>query len=188
MSETTARAENSESSIVKSASELESITRKILVAAGASEENAIRVAQGLVSSNLCGVDTHGLWQLSQYVGRMKKGYLDPTASPRIVSQTSSSALVSGRWTFGHVAAKYATQIAIEKARGNQISVVSIVQCEHIGRLGEYVEMAAAEGLISMIWAEASPNKCRKPFHLAAEKRFCKQIPWPWLFHCREPPQ
>ena len=115
MSETTTRAENSESSIVKSASELESITRKILVAAGASEENAIRVAQGLVSSNLCGVDTHGLWQLSQYVGRMKKGYLDPTASPRIVSQTlGQPPLVSGRWTFGHVAAKYATQIAIEK--------------------------------------------------------------------------
>ena len=30
--------------------------------------------------------------------------------------------------------------------------MSIVQCEHIGRLGQYVEMAAAEGLISMIWA------------------------------------
>jgi LDH2 family malate/lactate/ureidoglycolate dehydrogenase len=40
---------------------------------------------------------------------------------------------------------------LEKAAQQGMAIVSIVQCHHIGRLGEYAEMAAAKGMISMIW-------------------------------------
>ncbi|MAG34799.1 MAG: hypothetical protein CL878_00895 [Dehalococcoidia bacterium] len=43
-------------------------------------------------------------------------------------------------------------MAIVKARTTNIAVVGVVQAHHIGRLGEYVELAAASGMIGMVWA------------------------------------
>ena len=132
----------------------------ILAAAGATETNAHCVAAHLVAANLCGVDTHGVWHVAGYVSAIKSGEIVPDALPEVKVESPTSALVTGHWTFGQVAAKYATEKAIEKALQNSMSVVSLVQSHHIGRLGEYVEMASAKGLVSMIfgggYAEENP--------------------------------
>ena len=60
--------------------------------------------------------------------------------------------MTGNWTFGHVAAKYAMELAISKAKTQNVAVVSMVQLHHIGRLGHYVEMATADNMIGMVWA------------------------------------
>ena len=136
----------------KTPQELRSLVTNIFLAAGATEANARRVAEALVSSHLAGVDPHGVWHLAGYVRDIRDGYLVPTAVPEIVSETPTSALVTGNWTFGFVAAEYAMQLAIEKAREQGVSAVGIVRSGHIGRLGEYTEMAAAQGMVSMVWA------------------------------------
>jgi LDH2 family malate/lactate/ureidoglycolate dehydrogenase len=136
----------------KTPQELHSLVTNILLAVGATEANASRVAEALVSSHLAGVDPHGVWHLAGYVRDIRDGYLVPTAVPEIVSETTATALVTGNWTFGFVAAKYAMELAIQKAGEQGVSVVGIVRCGHIGRLGEYSEMAAAEGMVSMVWA------------------------------------
>ena len=105
-----------------------------------------------MSSNLCGVDTHGVFHLPRYVDEIKRGMLVPTAWPQVVKETATSALITGNWTFGHVVAKRAMEIAIEKASAQGVTVVSLVRLMHIGRLGEYAEMAAAAGMASQIWA------------------------------------
>ena len=136
----------------KTPQELHSLVTNILLAVGATEANASRVAEALVSSHLAGVDPHGVWHLAGYVRDIRDGYLVPTAVPEIVSETTATALVTGNWTFGFVAAKYAMELAIQKTGKQGVSVVGIVRCGHIGRLGEYSEMAAAEGMVSMVWA------------------------------------
>lgn len=143
----------SNSSVVKiAASRLDNLIRQVLVAAGAAERNAARVAEALVSANLCGVDTHGVWHLPGYVKGIQNGEIDPTAWPVILRDNGSTALVSGSWTFGHIGAKFATEVVIEKAQKHDIALVGLVRAHHIGRLGEYVELAAAANLISMFWA------------------------------------
>ena len=136
----------------KTAYELQGLVRRILLAAGADDSNADRVAEGLVLSDLSGVETHGVHQLPSYVNAIKNGEVVPAAKPEVVKNTPSTALVKGNWTFGFVSAKYAMELAIEKARGQSIVVVSIVQVNHIGRLGEYAEMAASQGMVSLLWA------------------------------------
>ena len=138
--------------VVKTAPELRGVVQRVLKAAGADARNAERVAEALVSANLAGVDTHGVWQLAGYVERIGIGGINPTAWPEILAETPSSALVSGNWTFGHVTAKYATETAIEKARQQNVGVVGMVRVNHIGRLGEYVELAAAQDVISVLLA------------------------------------
>ena len=142
------------------AERLRSLVASILAASGATKENADCVAAHLVSANLSGVDTHGVWHVSGYVTAIKNGEIVPDASPEIKRDSTLSALISGHWTFGQVAAKFAMETAIEKAVHHSMSVVSLVQSHHIGRLGEYAEMASNKGLVSMIvgggYAEESP--------------------------------
>jgi uncharacterized oxidoreductase len=139
------------SHVLIAAQELNALVAAVLVASGASKPNADCVADHLVSANLSGVDTHGVWHVAGYVSAIKSGEIVPDAVPEVTHASSLSALVTGHWTFGQVAAKYAMEKAIEKALQHSMSVVSLVQCHHIGRLGEYAEMASAEGLISMIF-------------------------------------
>ena len=149
--------------IIKTEEELHELAREILLAAGADERNALGVAEHLVAANLCGVDTHGVWHLPVYVKYIKAGEIVPTAWPEILKETPMSALITGHWTFGHVAARYAMEVAIDKATEHNVAVVAVVQVNHIGRLGHYIEMAAAKGMISMVWAgglsEGSAARC-----------------------------
>jgi hydroxycarboxylate dehydrogenase B len=148
------------SHIVITPHELAGLVSAILVAAGASRSNADCVANHLVSANLCGVDTHGVWHLPGYVSAVQSGEIVPDAIPEVKVDCALSALVTGHWTFGQVAAKYAMEIALEKALQHSMSVVSLIQSHHIGRLGEYAEMAVAKGVIAMIfgggYAEENP--------------------------------
>ncbi len=137
--------------IIRTAEELRELTCRILLAAGANQSNAGQVAEHLVLANLKGVDTHGVWHIPGYVKAIRAGQLAPTQQPAILKQTPTSALISGNWTFGHVAARFAMQTAIRKATENQVALVGLVQSHHIGRLGHFVEMAATEQMISMVW-------------------------------------
>ena len=135
-----------------SAEDLDSLVRRILLAAGADERNASRVAEALVSSNLSGVDTHGVFHLPGYVSEIRVGQLVPTAWPKIVRETPNTALVEGNWTFGHVVAKYTMEVAIRKAHEHDVGIASHVQALHIGRLGEYAELAASQGMVGFVLA------------------------------------
>jgi hydroxycarboxylate dehydrogenase B len=138
--------------ITKTVDQLNIIIKKIMLAAGADERNAERLAEALISAHLAGIDTHGIWHLQRYVDLIKSGQIIPTAWPEIVSETRSSALVKGNFTFGHTTAKFAMEIAIKKAKKNNMSIVSGVQVFHTGRLGEYVEMAADQKMIAFMFS------------------------------------
>ena len=124
----------------------------ILVAAGADDSNARRVADALVLSDLSGIATHGVQHVPGYVRAIRDGEVLPAAKPSIASETGTSALVKGNWTFGFVSAKLGLDLAIDKARSHGMSTVGVVQVNHIGRLGEYAELAAENGMISITWA------------------------------------
>ncbi len=137
---------------VKNAKELHVLITNVLTAAGADQRNAEDVAEHLVLANLSGVDSHGIWHLLGYVKAIQTGDIVPTAQAEIIRESANSALVSGNWSFGQPVAKYAMQVAIDKAKEHDIAIVGMVQKHHLGRLGHYVEMAAAEGMVSMVYA------------------------------------
>ena len=145
----------------KTAGELRNLVSRILRAVGADGDNAERVAQALVSADLAGVDTHGVFQLPRYVTSIEDGELVPSAHPEVIKESTTTAMISGNWTFGQVAAGYAMQKAICKAKESNVAIVGMVQAYHIGRLGEYSEMAAEQEMVSMVfgsgYAEGLPS-------------------------------
>jgi LDH2 family malate/lactate/ureidoglycolate dehydrogenase len=87
-----------------------------------------------------------------YLRELSDAQIKPTARPIVVEEHDNRATVSGQLGFGQITADFAMRLAIRKARQNAIASVSIVHVNHIGRLGHYLEMAVAEGLICQIWA------------------------------------
>jgi uncharacterized oxidoreductase len=134
----------------RSVAELRQVTEKIFTAAGAPADLATEMADALVGANLAGHDSHGVIRIPAYLRMIREGQLDPKARPDVIKETATTALVDGKWTFGHVAAKYATNVAIKKAKESGTAAVSVVRCNHIGRLGQWASQAAAAGVIAMV--------------------------------------
>jgi len=146
------------------AQEIEKIVHHILRAAGAPDEHAQTVAQHLADCNLAGHDSHGLIRVIQYIQQIKEGAIIPDTKPVIVTETSTTAQVDGLHTFGQVAAKFATQLAIDKAKKSGVSCVTIRNLGHLGRLGAYAEMAAADGCAAIIYCcGGGQGLCQVPF-------------------------
>ena len=88
--------------IKKDAGEVINLVEQILMKVGSNFDHAHRVAEALVSSNLAGVDGHGIWHMRMYVEEIKKGEIIPNAKPDILLDTPTSALITGNWGFGFV--------------------------------------------------------------------------------------
>ena len=121
-------------------------------------QTADQVAASLVLSNLAGHDSHGVVRVVQYLNAIASGQLDPRAEPSIAQETPVVTLVDAHGGFGQLAARFAMQAAIEKARDQGLAASSLVDCGHVGRLGEWVEMAARAGLIGLAFCNGGGGR------------------------------
>jgi LDH2 family malate/lactate/ureidoglycolate dehydrogenase len=119
---------------------------------GAPEPIARRVAEALVDANLAGHDSHGVIRIPQYVEAVRGGEVVPDAEPKLLCETAVSALVDGGWGFGQVTALRAAEVAIALARAQGLAAVGCVRVNHIGRVGEYPERMARQGVVGLVVA------------------------------------
>lgn len=125
---------------------LTAFVREIFTAYGVPSQKAEIVARSLVQGNLKGHDSHGIIRVIEYVAWMEKGWIVPDAELEILRETESLLHIDGHFGFGQVIGREATSLAIEKAKRSGVCVLSIRQSAHLGRIGEWAEMAAEEGL------------------------------------------
>ncbi|MDE2818399.1 MAG: Ldh family oxidoreductase [Chloroflexota bacterium] len=137
------------------AESLQRLCRDIFAAAEAPGDIASDVAKSLVLTNLFGHDSHGVLRVKQYVSMIKAGMIKPGARPRVKRRFGATAMVTGGYGFGQIGARFTAQLAIELARQHGISAVSLGQNTHIGRLGEYTAMIAAESLIGICFTSGT---------------------------------
>jgi uncharacterized oxidoreductase len=129
---------------------LENMCTRIFEGAGLSDEEAQTVAHSLVLSNLMGHDSHGVIRVAQYITALKDGIVQADQRIKKIRESDASAVVDGGWGFGQTVCKQAMELAKEKARARSIAAVSLYNSGHIGRLGEYVEMAAEANMIGLV--------------------------------------
>ena len=135
---------------------LRRITQAIIEAAGTPPEAAQAVCESLVEANLRGHDSHGVIRLPQYIDLVRYESVHPQVAPQVIAQQQATAQVDGGFGWGQPAARLATQTAIALAADYGIGAVTIVNCNHIGRVGEYVEMIAQAGMIGIALCNAGP--------------------------------
>ena len=117
--------------------------RGLFQAAGTPDDEADRVARSLVDANLCGHDSHGLIRIPQYLGAIADGRLKPGAAFTVLKQTAALLVVDGGWGLGQVQAHRLLERLIPRSQALGIAAGTLKHCGHIGRLGEYAEVATA---------------------------------------------
>ena len=133
-------------------------SKRIFEAANAPTEHAECVARLLVNANLVGHPAHGVIRIKQYVEAIKTGNIDPQAKPVIEVDTHCYANVNGNRSFGQIAATFAMDVAIKKAKQEGLSMVGCYNLSHVGRLNDYVTMASGEGLVAIAFCNGGgPN-------------------------------
>ena len=133
-----------------SADALLDATAAIFRAAGTPDDIADLVARSLVDANLAGHDSHGVIRVPSYVDQIRDGELLPAARPTVEREGSGLIAVDGGWGFGQYVAHSCMELAASRARQSQVALVTATRTNHIGRLGEWAEEAAAAGVIGMV--------------------------------------
>lgn len=157
-------------------SHLRDFVRTVCVAIGSSGEIAEVVADHLVLANLSGHDSHGVARLPDYVRLADQGLLEPGAMPSM-SSSGATALFDAHNGFGLYSTTVALDWALDSARQSGISMVAIRHSQHIGRLGDYAERAAASGMLAIVTVGMAGEGVGAMVLPGTAKRFFGANPW-----------
>lgn len=145
---------------ILSAKDLGELTLRIFQSAGIPEPSARLVADSLIEADLTGHDSHGVIRIVEYLDGVRKGKINPHASPAIVRETETTLLVDGQWGFGVLVAGWTMDRVIRKAGERYLAAGSIVRCGHIGRAGVYPTIAAERGFIGLAFVNGGGKQPR----------------------------
>ncbi len=154
----------------------------IFTAMGAPPDDAGWISTLLVRANLRGHDSHGVIRIPQYWRAVKEGHVDPKSPVTVTVETPVMARLDGGRGFGQPVARRGMEMAIAKAKAAGLSAVGLSNTSHVGRLADYAEMAAREGLIAMLWVNAVHGLNVAPWGGAARRLgtnpHCIAVPGP----------
>ncbi|MBE9508920.1 MAG: Ldh family oxidoreductase [Chloroflexi bacterium] len=124
---------------------------------GVPEDDAHISADVLITSDLRGIESHGVGRLKYYYDRIQAGVHLTRTEMEIVKETETTALVDGHHGMGHVIAYRCMQMAIDKARQYGLGAVTVRNGTHFGIAGYYPLMAAKEGMMGFTVTNARPS-------------------------------
>src|SRR3954452_22618851 len=148
--------------------------------ADSSTEEARRIATYLTTANLTGHDSHGVIRVPVYIRWKKMGSGVPAQTVDVLVDRTSLAVIDGKFGYGQTVTPQAVRIGIEKCKASVLAAVALRNAGHIGRVGDWAEMAAAEGLVSVHFVNAAGSLLVAPYG-GVEKRlsaspYCVGIP------------
>lgn len=140
-----------------SAENLSAYCVQVLTAAGLKPDDASVIADVLVMTDTWGTFSHGTNALGNYVKTIKSGGIDPSATPEIVTQGDTWALIDGHSSMGMLGSSLAMNLAIEKARSHTVAWVGLRNSSHFGAAGYYANLAVKHDMIGIAISNADPN-------------------------------
>ena len=131
------------------------LTRRIFQAVGSNDAEAEVVAQRLVNANLSGHDSHGVIRIPTYINwiREDKTLLNQTID--IETDNGSMVVVDGKFGLGQSIGQQAMQLGIERAGEHGVAVIALKDSAHLGRIGDWPEMCAEAGMVSVHFVNTS---------------------------------
>jgi L-2-hydroxycarboxylate dehydrogenase (NAD+) len=135
---------------------LRALMEKLLVASGCDADGA-RIAAGIfLEADLRGIGLQGLDHLPTMVRSLRSGKIDPAGKPHTLKEGAAFALVNGGRGPGQLAAMFAVDLAIVKARKCGVACIGVVDSADIFMIGYYVEQIARAGLVGFAFTDSPP--------------------------------
>ncbi len=118
---------------------------------GVSPEHAAIGADTLVSTDLRGVETHGVSNmLRAYVKQFNEGSLNPRPEWKVVREALATATIDADKGLAIILGPAAMQMAIDKAKKFGVGVVTMFNAGHSGAIGHHALIAAKQDMVGMV--------------------------------------
>src|SRR5579883_1196377 len=135
------------------AATLSEFVSRLFQAAGVPEADAQLVATSLVGANLRGHDSHGVMRVPQYIDFIERGEYRTNVELAVENETPAVVVCDGQWGLGQVQAHRLLDLILPRTKSLGLAAGAGRNFGHIGRLGEYAERAAEEGLVLIARSE-----------------------------------
>ena len=142
---------------------LQTLVEETFAAAGCARDEAARIGAYLVRSNLTGHDSHGVIRVPRYLHWMDEGSVKPGQDITVVTENDVMAVVDGNFGFGQTIGPQAVRLGIDKAATTGAAIVALRRSGHLGRIGDWAEMAAEAGQVSIHLVNVSGSLLVAPF-------------------------
>ena len=139
------------------AGELLALVREIFERCDMASPDAALLADTLVTADLGGVNSHGVLRVPDYVRKLTGQGVDPRGRPELVRDSGACIVVSGRNSMGQIGARFAMQLAIERAREHGIAAAAVRDSNHCGAVGYFAEQALAHEMIGLATTNSLPT-------------------------------
>ncbi len=136
---------------------LESFVGALFRGAGVRDDNAARLAEIIVGTDLRGAYSHGCALASGYLDRMLKGEIDPAGRPRVVRERGAVLVVDAGNSLGHLAVAFSMERAVERAADTGVAAVAVGGSNHCGAMGYYPMIALRHGMIGLATTNGLPT-------------------------------
>ena len=136
---------------------LENFMGDVFKGLGVPEEDANIIAEVLITSDLRGIDSHGIQRCKMYYDRIKAGIYETNTKIDIIKEGPTTALLDGNCGMGHVIAYKSMKMAIKKAKKYGLGAIAVRNSTHFGIAGYYSLMAIKEGMIGLAVTNARPS-------------------------------
>lgn len=135
---------------------LRDLMERLLRAAGCDAENAAIAAGVFVEADMRGVGLQGLDHMHSLIQDLCTKKLDPTGKPEVVSEGKAFALVNGNRGPGLVAAVFAVDLAVAKARTAGSAAVGVHNSGDPFMMGYYAGRIAEAGCVGLVLSDSPP--------------------------------
>jgi L-2-hydroxycarboxylate dehydrogenase (NAD+) len=139
---------------------LHEFSTRVFLHCGVPVADARLAADVLATSDLRGIESHGVARLHTYYDLLAVGAINPRPSLRIVRETPSTATVDGDNGLGLVVGPWSNTLAMDKAETAGSGWVSVSNTNHYGIAGYYPLQALKRDLIG--WAMTNASKLVTP--------------------------
>ncbi len=134
---------------------LRQLVADVFAAAGCRQPEPERIARYLVEANLAGHDSHGVIRVQTYVQWLREAKVLANQSLTIAFENDALAVVDGNSGFGQTVGEAAVKLGIDKAARQGVAAIALRNSGHLGRIGDWAELAAAAGLVSLHFVNTS---------------------------------
>jgi len=139
------------------AHDLEAFIARAFEAVHVPAPDAKIIAELMTRADVNGSEGHGIFRLPQYIRRIQGGAVNVRPEIRVEREAPAMALVYGDNGMGHLVMRFATRLAIEKARTAGVAWVGAKWSNHAGPASLYAAMPLEHDMIGMYLAVGSAN-------------------------------
>ena len=102
---------------------------------GFTKEEAAIITDVLLTSDLYGIESHGMQRMARYHKSIERGLILVESKPEVVFETPISAVIDGHDGMGQIIGHKGMTMAIEKAKQHGIGMVTVRNSNHYGIAG-----------------------------------------------------